>query len=98
MFHIRLTHEYMETRVAVHAKQESHRRPENITQHIAALAAFCSRSASLETQHNYFKRRRLFLQQPLRIPHAAADHANVSSVNKITPVSQSSPVHVNAGR
>ena len=51
-----------ETRVTVHANQEAFRRPENITQHIGA---FCSRSASLETQHNYFKRRRLFLQEAI---------------------------------
>lgn len=54
-----------ETRVAVHAKQEAYRRPENITQHIAALTAFCSRSASVETQYNYFKQRRLFLQEAI---------------------------------
>ena len=50
-----------DTHVTVHAKQEVRRRPENLTEHITSLASYCSRSSSLTTQHNYFKRRRVFL-------------------------------------
>ena len=55
-----------ETHVAIHNQQEALRRPDALSQNIAALSEHNSRSSSLATQCEYFHRRREFLDEAIR--------------------------------